>query len=60
MSLRGGLHDYQNHNYCLICKLEFDKTTQRCKECNRKVRSKPQSKMGQRDHKRIWVRKECG
>ena len=54
MSLRGGLHDYQNWNYCLTCKLRYEKTTLRCQECNRRVRTKPQYNMGQRNHNRIW------
>ena len=53
MSFRGGLHNYELYNYCLTCKLRYEKTILRCKECNRRVRSKPQTKMGQREHTRI-------
>jgi hypothetical protein len=45
--------DYKRFNYCMTCRLQYDKSILRCKECKNRIRTKPQTNMGQRDHNRL-------
>lgn len=46
--------DYEFFNYCSICALKYPKEVLRCKECNRKVRTKPWHRSKTKEWKRIW------